>query len=88
MNPQNDDKIPGWVPENQLADSLGWVCLKDGSRSESPAHHWCQFVKDDIHVWKIRPRIGVEWVRARLINGSFCLHEGYLTLERALRGEK
>ena len=79
---------PGWVEENQLAERLGWVFLKDGARSESPDHHWCRFRKDDVWVWKVRPRPGVEWVRARLIDDRFCLHESYLTLERALRGEK
>ena len=79
---------PGWVAENQLAESLGWTCSKDGNRSESPYHNWCRFRKDDIWVWEVRPRPGVEWVRARLIDGRYCLHEGYLTLERALRGEK
>ena len=78
---------PGWVEENKLADSLGWVCNKDGNRGQGD-HHWCRFVKGDTHVWKVSPRPGVEWVRARLVDGSFCQHEGYLTLERALRGEK
>ena len=79
---------PGWVEENQLADRLGWVCLKDDRRSSDPEMHWCKFQKDDAHVWKVGPRVGVEWVRARLIDGRYCLHESYLTLERALRGEK
>jgi len=79
---------PGWVEENQLAESLGWTHLKDGSRSKDPDHYWCHFQKFDERVWKVRPRPGVEWVRARFINEKYCLHEGYLTLERALRGEK
>jgi hypothetical protein len=81
---------PGWVEENQLAERLGWECLKDGIRGDSPDHdyhNWCRFKKGDAWVWKVRPRPGVEWVRARLIDGRFCLHESYLTLERALRGE-
>ena len=30
----------------------------------------------------------MEWMRARLKDGHFCEHQPYLTLERALRGEK
>ena len=84
-----EENEPGWVEENQLADSLGWVCNKDGNRGQGD-HHWCRFVKDDTHVWKARPRPGVEWVRAKRYEGdtSFVEHVGYLTLERALRGEK
>jgi len=77
---------PGWVEENQLAERLGWECLKDGLRG-GPDTHWCRFVKGDNWVWKIRPRGNAEWMRAILIDGTYCQHKGYLTLERALRGE-
>jgi hypothetical protein len=77
---------PGWVAENQLAESVGWECKKDGARGAEDTN-WCRFVKGDTHVWKVRPRPGVEWVRARLIDGRFCLHDSYMTIEQALRGE-
>ena len=78
---------PGWVAENELADSLGWEREPDGSRGTGDSL-WSRFSKSDDHVWKVRSRIGVEWVRARLTEGRFCLHESYLTLERALKGER
>jgi len=79
---------PGWVEENQLAERLGWGCVKDMRSSTDPDMHWSKFTKDDAWVWRVIPRPGVEWVRARLIDDRFCLHESYLTLERALRGEE
>ena len=79
---------PGWVEENQLADRLGWVCLKDESRSKDPRCHWGLFKKwGDCIVWK-DPTRTLGWVRSTLIGGVYTNHVEYSTLERALRGEK
>jgi hypothetical protein len=80
---------PGWVAENLLATSLGWTVNKDYDRDPSPDTYWGKFQRLDERVWKVKPRLGgVEWVRARYIEDRYCLHESYLTLERALRREK
>lgn len=79
---------PGWVEENQLADRLGWVCVKDNSRGSGPDCHWCYFTKDIMRVWKVRPCPGVEWGSATFDGEVHANYRYYDTLERALRGEK
>ena len=76
---------PGWVEENQLADRLGWVCLKDKNRSVDPADHWCLFKKGFERVWMcIYDRV---WKRARYLAGMYIYPKNYTTLEQALKGE-
>ena len=80
---------PGWVEENQLAERLGWVCVKDSSRGVDSEHNWCYFAKDLERVWKTRPRSsGFEWARATFDGTTHYNYKYYTTLERALRGEK
>jgi len=77
------NKEPGWVKENELAESLGWFPRKDLKRSKDPEHHWSQFFKSDERVW-LNPRM--KWTRALYKDGQYTKQKFYKTLADALNG--
>jgi hypothetical protein len=75
------DKEPGWVKENELAESLGWTPKKDFNRGQSDDCYWCKFQKFDLVVWKGPYQ---KWVKAEYYNGEYKNHQKFDTLEEAL----
>lgn len=47
-----DNERPGWEAENELAESMGFTCVKDEHRGGTK-WNWCSFVLGDWHVWSI-----------------------------------
>lgn len=74
-------KEPGWVKENELAESLGWTCVKDFNRSTTEGHLWSKFKKFDLTVWKTPYQ---QWMKAENHDGGYRNHQKFDTLEEAL----
>ena len=77
-------KEPGWVEENDLAESLEWSPRKDLKRSKDPNHFWSQFYKFDERIW-LNP--SMRWTRATYKDGQYKNHKFYKTLKDALLEE-
>jgi hypothetical protein len=75
------NKEPGWVKENELAESLGWTRKKDFNRSPVEEHYWCKFQKFDLTVWQSP---SLKWIRAINHEGGYKDHQKFDTLEEAL----